>query len=427
MKLLKTASIYFLLLTGFVFQTNIFAQFDIGGDFRLRWYNDQYMQTRDNRPRVNYTRMLGRINTTYKVSDMARINVELMNLADTSTSPARGISGTGPIHFGVTQLYGEITKSDYLGLDLIRFRAGRQQFSVGNGLTFGESYYYYDKFDGTRLDLSYDPFTLTVFGAIYGQDVSSNGLWPDAPADQIYVAKLGANVLEQDLMLYGINNIQRGDYNDSYTLGAGSSGSFLGGKLDYFVEGAYQKFNQPAGAFVKEGIGYMGGLGYKMSMWPFRTIKIETKYAAFQGDDPSTTKIEQFSPPFPDFQFGERSGFVNREIGGDYPHKDKNLNGSKIWYSRIYLIPAGLTKLRLQFQYTKVGGYAKRLDGYNSYDDEWEAKIYYTLTSRIQFQLRYEKIIPNDTDKDVNLNGVISSLEDRYILGSLMFEIHLKF
>ncbi len=427
MKLVKSATLSVLFFMAFIFQSDVFAQFDVGGDFRLRWYTDAYTQTRDDRPKVNYSRMLARINTSYKVSDLAHLNIEVMNLADTSTSAARGISGTGPIHFGVTQLYAEITKADFMGLDLIRFRGGRQQFSVGNGLSFGESYYYYDKFDGARLDVSYDPISLTLFGAIYGQDVSSNGLWPDAPADQIFVANIGAKVLEQDLIAYGITNHPRGEFNDSYILGAGSSGSFLNDKLDYFVEGAYQKFIQPPGAANKSGIGYMAGLGYKFSLYPFRSIKIETKYAAMQGDDPNTAEIEQFSPPFPDFEFGERKGFVNSVIGGDYPHKDKNLEGSRIWFSRIYFIPKILPKFRLQFQYTKVGGYEKRTDGYNQFDDEWQIKAYYSVTSRIQFQVRYERVIPNDADKDINQNGVISSLEDRYFLDSFMFEIRLKF
>ena len=427
MKLLRSAFIYNLFLVAFFLQTNVHAQFDVGGDFRLRWYNDIYSQTLDDRGRVNYTRMLARINTSYKASDMVKFNVEVMNLADTSTSPARGISGTGPIHFAVSQLYAELKKADYLGFDMIRARAGRQQFSIGSGLTFGESYYYYDKFDGGRLDLSKDEFSLTLFGAIYGQDLSANGLWPQQSSDNIYAARLGAKFYDQEFMLYGILNRPRGDYNDSYITGGGLSGSFLADKLDYALEGAYQKFNNAPGGLDKAGIGYMGSLGYSFSVGPFRTIKVETKYAAMQGDDPNTTKIEQFSPAFPDFEFGERTGFVNGVIGGSYPHDDKYAQGSRIWYSRIYFVPNDLRRLRLQLQYTKVGPYVSRLDNYNEFDNELQVKLYYTLNSMTQLQLRYERIIPNGADTDLNKNGTISSTEDRNYLDSFMFEVRVKF
>jgi len=427
MKFIKILNLFVLLLVTPLFQSAVFAQFDVGGDFRIRWYDDQFSQTLDNRGNANYTRLFARINTTYQASEFVHLNVELMNLADTSTSPARGISGTGPIHFVVSQVYGEIVKPDFLGLDLMRLRAGRQQFSIGNGLSFGESYYYYDKFDGGRLDLQYDPFTVTLFGAIYGQDVSTNGLWPEEGLDQIYVGKFGAKVFDQDLMVYGIMNKPRGDYNDSYIIGGGSSGSFLSDKLEYSIEGAYQKFDQPAGAPVKEGIGYMGSLGYSFQFGPFRMIKIETKYAAMQGDDPKTSKIEQFSPPFPDFEFGEREGFVNSEIGGDYPHKDKYPEGSRIWYSRIYFVPEIMRNIRLQFQYTKIDPYVNRLDGYNEYSNEFEVKLYYTFNKTTQFQFRYAKVIPNGVDADLNGNGVISSLEDRYYMDRYMLEFRLKF
>jgi hypothetical protein len=419
---------HILLFAIFAFYSSGYAQLDIGGDFRIRWYRDAYSQVQDNRGTAEYFRMLGRINASFKASDLVRLNVEVMNLNNESLPmPMRGFSGNGPIHFAVSQMYGEVLKTDFYGLDMVRLRAGRQQFSIGEGLVFGESYYYYDKFDGGRLDIAYSPFNLTLFGAIYGQELSSNGYWAQEASDQIYAAKLGANVYDQDMMLYGVLNRPRGDFNDSYILGAGSSGSFLGDKLEYMVDAAYQKFNQPPGGFAKAGIGYMGSLAYSFSYAFFKTIKLESKYAAFQGDDPNTSKIEQFSPPFPDFDFGERTGFVNQVVGGAYPHEDKNMEGTRIWYSRIYFIPKVLPKVRLQFQYTRVNPYTARTDGYNEFDSEFSIKLYYNLTRSIQFQARYERVIPNDVDKDLNKNGVISSLEDRYNLDSFMFEFKFKF
>lgn len=428
MKFYKNIYLLVLFLATIILQTRVYAQFEVGGEFRLRWYRDAYSQALDNRGNAGYTRMLGKINTSFTASDLVKFNVEMMNIDNESLPmPTRDFSGNGPFHFVVSQIYGEIVKPDFLGFDLVRLRAGRQQFQLGNGLVFGESYYYFDKFDGGRLDLQLDPFNLTLFGAIYGQEISSNGYWAQEASDQIYVAKIGAMAFNQDLMLYGVINQPRGDYNDSYIVGGGSSGSFMNDKLDYSFEAAYQKFNQPPGGPAKDGIGYMGDLGYKFPLGPFRTIKIETKYAAYQGDNTNTSKVEQFSPPFPDFDFGEKTGFVNQVVGGTYPHDDKNSEGTRIWYSRIYFVPRFFTKLRLQFQYTKVDPYTARPDGYNEFDNEFEIKLYYTMNANTQFQIRYERVIPNDVTKDLNHNSVISDTENRYYTDSFMAEIRLKF
>ena len=80
MKLNISSRIFILLLAGFILQTNVFAQFDVGGEFRLRWYRDAYSQALDNRGTAEYTRMLAHINTSYKASDLVHLNVELMNL-----------------------------------------------------------------------------------------------------------------------------------------------------------------------------------------------------------------------------------------------------------------------------------------------------------------------------------------------------------
>ena len=86
-----------------------------------------------------------------------------------------------------------------------------------------------------------------------------------------------------------------------------------------------------------------------------------------------------------------------------------------------------LPKVRLQFQYTRVNPYTARTDGYNEFDSEFSIKLYYNLTRSIQFQARYERVIPNDVDKDLNNNSVISSTEDRYNIDSFMFEFKFKF
>ena len=170
----------------------------------------------------------------------------------------------------------------------------------------------------------------------------------------------------------------------------------------------------------------MYGAAYRFSYGPFKSIKVESKYAAYQGDDKSTTKIEQFSPQYPSFFWGERTGYVNGEIGGDQPHANRNLEGCRIWYSRIYFVPYMFPKVRVQFQYTKVNEYVNN-DGYNSMDDEWAIKVYYSLTKNTQMQFRYGRVIPKDKDFDVNKSGSISSTEDRVGMNRYMLDFQVSF
>jgi hypothetical protein len=398
---------------------SLLAQINVEGDFRIRWYSDSFFSTQDNRTHENYMRYLGRIRAKARVAQNTTFQTELITLVDNPASPVRNIVGTGPMRYGISQIFAEMTQPNFLVFDVARFRIGRQQFPIGNGLSMGESYYFLDKFDGARVDLAYKIFTLSMFGAITGQNLSSTGLYPEPGSDQIYVARLGVDIKTQDVMAYMILHKPRGLYNDSYILGIGPSGSIIK-DLEYFGEFAYQKFNTVPGLPEKGGIGYLAGVSYRWSLGPFRSIKVETRYAAYQGDNAKTNKIEQFSPPYPSFFWGDRTGYVNSEIGGDFPNKGKNLEGSRIWYSRIYFIPKVLPSVRIQFQYTNVKEYVDN-DSYNSMDDEISSRIYYTLSKTSQMQLRYDYVMPNGTD-----NGT-SSTNDRYYIKSLMLEWQINF
>ena len=425
---MKKYFIYALLLLTLLTMSapSLHAQINVDGDFRARWYSDYFGWTLDGRAQENYLRYLGRLRAKAKVTNNTSFFAELITLIDNPGQPVRNIAGTGAMRFGVSQIYAEVTEQDLLVFDVVRLRVGRQQFPIGNGLSFGESYYYNDKFDGARIDLAVFPFTLSLFGAVTGQNVSASGLYPDPGSDQIYAAKLGTTFLEQDLMVYAIEQKLRGAYNDNALVGAGATGELYLRDLEYFLEGAYQKFNTPPGLPTKAGIGYMGGISYRWGMGPFRSIKVETRYAAYQGDDAKTKQIEQFSPPYPDFFWGSRAGYVNGEVGGDFPRNGQNPEGSRIWYSRIYFIPKILPKIRLQFQYIKVNEYIDN-DNYNSMDDEFSARIYYTLNSNSAFQFRFSRAIPNGGDRDKDGGGVITSSEDRYSVNSYMIEWQIEF
>nr|MBN2278076.1 hypothetical protein [candidate division Zixibacteria bacterium] len=406
----------------------ILAQVNFSGDFRLRAYSDHFYNDQDGRGNENYIRHLARIRAKIQANRNTFFYTELITWTqDNPLSPVRNISGTGRMQYGISQVFAEIMFPDLPFFDLVRLRAGRQQFPIGNGLSMGESYYFFDKFDGVRLDMAWQEYSLSLFGAITGQNVSASGLYPDPGSDQIYIARLSRPILNQDVMTYYIYNKLRGDFNDSYIWGGGASGDFMAGHLDYFVEGAGQWFNTLDGLPDKGGLGYMGGISYRWSWGPFHSIKAETRYAAYQGDDIDTPDIETFSPLYPSFFWGSRVGYVNGAIGGDFPYNGRNPEGSRILYTRLYVIPSKIPALRIQLQYLNVGEYVDN-DDYNSMDDEFSLMFYYELSKQARLQFRFARNIPNEyEDRDVNESGQVSWSEDRISMSRFMTEIQVVF
>lgn len=404
------------------------AQLNIDGDFRVRWVSDNFTKALDNRAHENYMTYLSRIRATGRVGRGTSFHTEVINMSDRRADAnvgGTGLAGTGFWRWTINKIYGELTQPNFLIFDVVRFRLGRQQFPIGNGLSLGESWYYIDKFDGGRVDFAYKIMNLSLFGAITGQNLSATGLYPEPGSDQIYAARLGTEIMDQNIMSYFLSQKLRGIYNDSYILGFGAAGAVIK-DLDYFGEFAYQKFNTAPGLPAKAGIGYMGSTSYRWAMGPFRVVKFETRYAAYQGDDTKTSKIEQFSPLYPSFFWGERTGYANGEIGGTYPYKTRNLEGSRIWYSRIYFTPKLFPDFRLQFQYLMVREYSDN-DEHNSFDDEYSVRLYYMMSKQSQLQFRFSQSLPNAKDKDLNNDGRISSAEDRTSRIRFMIEWQIKF
>ncbi len=399
---------------------------ELEADFRFRFYNDKFLNARDNRGTEDYVRYLARIRAKWDANANASFYNELITFTEANPlTPVRGIAATGNIHYGISQVFGQLQYPDVLCFDLLRFRVGRQQFPIGKGLSMGESYYFTDKFDGARLDLSYRSYNFSLFGAITGTNVSESGLYPEPGTDQVYAARLSKRAYRHNLMLYSIYEKPRNDFNDSYILGAGFTTDWLDGRLDYYAEGAWQNYHTVAGLPEKSGIGYMAGVGYRWSWRYFRSIKVETQYAAYQGDDANTPETEIFSPLYPSFFWGDRNGYVNGAIGGDYPYDGRNAEGSRIWYTRCYFRPALLPDLMLQLQYIKIKEYVNR-DGYNVFDDEFAIKAYYDLSKQTRLQLRYARDFSNGDDKDLNGNGIITSSEDRVNRERFMLEFVIE-
>ena len=414
------------LFTGLtILHEQVTAQISFGGDLRLRVLHDEFSESLDDRDALTYMRYLGRINASANVSGNTRFYSEFTTITDNDEVPVRGIAGSGQLMYGLSQIYAETVYSDVGFIDLMRFRIGRQQFPIGGGLSQGESAYFINLFDGVRSDLSTGRFRLSLMGAVTRQNLSPSGLFPAPGGDRIYIGRLATTIAEQDLMSYFIYNDLEGLFNDSYIAGIGGRGNIFFEEMDYFWEVAHQRFNQAPGLPEMSGLGYMFGIGHRWPMGPFRWFKIETRFAGFEGNDPETERIGRFSPQFPSFFWGDRAGFANPFVGGDYPREGRDLGGSHIWYIRAYVVPHFLPQSRFQVQYIRVREWVDA-DNFNPYNNEFAARFFYEITRNSRIQLRYVHRRPNEDEIDPETR-LVSSATDLFKIHRFMLEWHVWF
>jgi hypothetical protein len=173
-------------------------------------------------------------------------------------------------------------------------------------------------------------------------------------------------------------------------------------------------------------MGYMAGLSYLWSAGPFRSIKAEIRTAGYEGDDASTRDVEMFSPIFPSWWWGDRTGFANGRVGGNWPNRGRNPEGGRVWYGRVYFSPKAYPRTRVQFQYVAAYDWVDN-DDYNTNNDEFGVKLYYRVNDNVRVQGRYVRRISNGDDKDVNGNGTITRIEDRTEVDRYMVEFRFRF
>ncbi len=402
------------------------AQVQVGGDFLVRSYLEQYGETRDDRPDLSYMRYLGRLYLYSPLGEYGSFHSDFVTISDNPVFPPRTIAGSGPIYYGISQIYGEILTPHAPWADMARFRIGRQHYELGSGLTLGDSYYMIDGFDALRADLARGSWTVGLMAAITAQDVTEGGFSAEKGSDQLYVAKLEYGMYDHTLLAYSVYDKRRGVFNDNIVTGFGATGHIGVRDLEYFGEAATQRYNRLTGMPKKGGTAYMAGLSYRWSAGPFRVIKVEVRGAGYQGDDAATDRVEIFEPYYPSWFWGDRAGYVNGSLGGDYPHLGRRPEGARVWYGRIYFSLASLPKYRLQLQYVSVEDWVNN-DGVTEPNDEFGAKLYYTLNNNIQLQARYMIRRANSADADLNGNGAISRYEDRYDVDRLMVEFRVQF
>lgn len=402
------------------------AQVQFGGDFLLRAYSMKYHEALDERDDLNYLRLLGRIYMYAPVGQNASMRTDFVTLSDNPVFPVRSVAGTGTFRYAIAQMYGEYLAPEFLFFDLARFRVGRQQYRIGEGLTLGESYYLTEGWDGVRADFAFGKWTFGLFGSIVGQNLSEDGFYPRPGSDQMYVAKLEYELYDHTLLAYSLYDKRRGEYNDNMVNGFGSTGRIHWRTLQYFLEVAHQESNTPEGLPERSGAGYMAGLSYSRPAGPFRIVKGEIRHAGYQGDDATTERFEGFSPIFPSWWWGDSTGFANGSVGGNWPNRGRRSEGSRIWFGRFYVSPKAWPKTRWELHYVAVSDWVDN-DGYNENDDELALKLFYQVNDNLRLQGRYVRRIPNGEDRDLSEDGIISRIEDRVDIDRFMLEFRLRF
>ena len=146
------------------------GQVRFGGDFMMRFYSEEFYHTLDNRPGLDYTRLRARLSMDVPIGKTAGVHTDFVTVSNNPTLPARAIGGSGQLSYGISQIYGETVTPRVPMWDLTRVRVGRQHYSLGEGLTLGDSYYQLNQYDAARVDLLRGRWTLGLFGSITRQE-----------------------------------------------------------------------------------------------------------------------------------------------------------------------------------------------------------------------------------------------------------------
>lgn len=133
---------------------------------------------------------------------------------------------------------------------------------------------------------------------------------------------------------------------------------------------------------AQEGFGYYGELGYDFGETLPWTPYLSYRYAHFSGDDPSSSKDENFDPLF--YGFSDWGTWFQGEILGEYVLLNQNLNSSTV---RLTVSPTEDLKLNLLYYYFWVDDAAGFGTKGSSFADEVDLTADYTLNDHVSFSL----------------------------------------
>ena len=133
---------------------------------------------------------------------------------------------------------------------------------------------------------------------------------------------------------------------------------------------------------TQEGFGYYGELGYDFGESLPWTPYLSYRYAHFSGDDPSSSKDQNFDPLF--YGFSDWGTWFQGEILGEYVLLNQNLNSSTV---RLAVSPTEDLKLNLLYYYFWLDDAAGFGTEGSSFADEVDLTADYTLNDHVFFSL----------------------------------------
>ena len=133
---------------------------------------------------------------------------------------------------------------------------------------------------------------------------------------------------------------------------------------------------------TQEGFGYYGELGYDFGESLPWTPYVSYRYAHFSGDDPNSSKDQNFDPLF--YGFSDWGTWFQGEILGEYVLLNQNLNSSTI---RLTASPTEDLKLNLLYYYFWLDDAAGFGTEGSSFADEVDLIADYTLNDHVFFSL----------------------------------------
>jgi hypothetical protein len=133
---------------------------------------------------------------------------------------------------------------------------------------------------------------------------------------------------------------------------------------------------------TQEGFGYYGELGYDFGETLPWTPYVSYRYAHFSGDDPSSTKDQNFDPLF--YGSSDWGTWFQGEILGEYVLLNQNLNSSTI---RVAASPTEDLKLNLLYYYFWLDDADGLGTEGSSFADEVDLTADYTLNDHVSFSL----------------------------------------
>jgi Alginate export len=278
---------------------------------------------------------------------------------------------------------------DSLGPDAIDLSYGRQRYQVGTGFLFWDG----GSDGGQRGAYWIGPrkaFKQAGIAKLTTHGVEARGVYlepNDNPHSDTKLYGLDLQWGNDDLGsvgggLYHVfdSRIDSRDGMNVYDLRADvtplkSSGTLPG--LTLKGEFTYEKNGD-----TQEGFGYYGELGYDFGEILPWTPYLSYRYAHFSGDDPSSSKDQNFDPLF--YGFSDWGTWFQGEILGEYVLLNQNLNSSTV---RLAVSPTQDLKLNLLYYYFWLDDAAGFGTEGSSFADEIDLTADYTLNDRVSFSL----------------------------------------